>query len=72
VRTVTGETVNISTGGMALQLPVDAPVGTWIETLILHSSGEPLFLSGTVTHSRRTMADLYEVGVETDRPRPFI
>jgi hypothetical protein len=72
VRSVAGETVNLSRRGMALQLGVDVPVGTWVETLVLHPNGDPMFLCGTVLHSRRTMAANFEIGVKTDRPMTFV
>lgn len=72
VRTVLGETLNLSRRGMALQLAADVPPGTWVETLVPHPTGEPLFLCGTVVHSRRTMAAHYEIGVETSLPRTYV
>ena len=72
VRTVVGETVNISSGGMSLQIAVDVPIGTWVETLVSHPNGDPMFLCGTVVHSRRTMTTNYEVGVETNGPRTYV
>ncbi len=73
-RTVVGETVNLSKGGMALQVGVDAAIGTWVETLVPHPNGDPLFLCGTVVHSRRTLASSYEIGVtiRQDAPRAFV
>lgn len=71
VRTVVGETVNLSAGGVALQLGLDVPVGTWVETLVPHVHGDPLFLCGTVVHTRRTMAANYEIGIALgDDPPP--
>ena len=63
VRTVVGETVNISPGGFAVQLASPAPIGTWVETMVLHPNGDPLFLSGTVVHVRQTMTNQHELGV---------
>ncbi len=68
---VNGETLNISDGGVSLQLATEVPLGTWIETLLPHPDGDPLFLCGTVVHCRRTLASQYEVGVETSTP-PFL
>lgn len=72
VRTVTGETVDISSRGMALQIGLDVPIGTWVETLVPKPNGNPLFLCGTVIHSRQTMTAHFEIGVETDRPPTFV
>jgi hypothetical protein len=69
---VPGETLNISRTGVALQIATDVPQGTWVETLVPHPNGDPLFICGTVVHSRRTLAAGYEVGVVTDRPRTYV
>lgn len=71
VRTVVGETLNLSQRGVALQVSVDVPVGTWVETLVPHANGDPMFLCGTVVHSRRTMVASFEIGVETNHPGAF-
>ncbi len=73
VRTVVGETLNFSPGGVALQLGIDVPVGTWVETLVPHLHGDPLFLCGTVVHTRRTLHANFEIGVSMneDVPPPF-
>ncbi len=68
VQTVVGETLNISTSGVALQVSADIPLGTWVETLVPHPGGDPMFLCGTVVHTRQTMAANYEIGVETNGP----
>jgi hypothetical protein len=72
VHTVAGETVNLSRQGMALQVGLDVPIGTWVETLVPHPNGDPMFLCGTVVHSRRTMKAGFEIGVETNRPETFV
>ncbi len=72
VRTVIGETVNLSRRGMALQIATDVPIGTWVETLVAQPHGDPLFLCGTVVHTRRTLAANYEIGVETNRPTTYV
>lgn len=64
VRTVVGETVNLSAGGLAMHVSIDAPVGTWIETLLPHPSGNPRFVCGRVVRVRRTMSTSFELGVE--------
>lgn len=62
-QTVVGETVNLSPRGVAMRVAVDAPLGTWVETLVPHPNGDPLFLCGRVVHVRRTLATNYELGV---------
>lgn len=71
-RRVMGETLNISSGGVSLQIAVDAAIGTWVETMVLHPNGDPMFLCGSVIHCRRTLAASYEVGVQTDSPQTFV
>lgn len=69
VRTVVGETLNISNNGVALQVGAEVPLGTWVETMVLHPNGDPLFLSGKTVHVRRAMAAGYELGVALEAPR---
>jgi len=64
-RTIVGETINLAPSGVALQIGVDVPVGTYVETLVPHAEGAPLLLCGTVIHSRRIMHASYEIGVVT-------
>jgi hypothetical protein len=64
VRTMMGETVNLSREGVALHVGVEVPVGTWVETLVPRPDGSPLFLCGTVVRVRRTLAANFEIGVE--------
>lgn len=71
-RRVMGETLNISNGGVSLQIAVDAKIGTWVETLVLHPNGDPMFLCGSVVHCRQTMTAGFEVGVETDSRQTFV
>jgi hypothetical protein len=70
IRSVVGETVNLSPTGVALQVGMEVPVGTWVETLVPHVHGEPLFLCGTVVHVRRTLTSNFEIGVSMDDERP--
>ncbi len=70
IRTVVGETVNLSAGGVAIHVSLAVPVGTWVETLVPHASGDPLFLCGTVMHCRRTLAANYELGISVSRDAP--
>ncbi len=43
---------------------------TWVETVVPHASGDPLFLCGTVMHCRRTLAANYELGISVSRDAP--
>lgn len=72
VRTVVGETVNISTHGLAVQIGTEVPLGTWVETLVPHPNGEPMFVCGTVVHTRRTLSTNVELGVATDTGHGFV
>ena len=71
VRTIAGQTVNLSSGGMSVQVGIEATPGTWVETLVPHPNGEPMFVCGRVVHVRRTMTASFELGVETDAPAEF-
>lgn len=62
-RTLVGETVNLSAGGVGLRVSIDVPKGTWVEALIPRLQGEPLFLNGVVMHCRRTLVNQFEIGV---------
>jgi hypothetical protein len=70
VRTVVGETVNLSSGGLAMNVGVETPVGTWVETLVPHPNGDPLFLCGKVVHVRQTMFSNFELGVAISGEHP--
>lgn len=70
IRTVIGQTVNISPSGVAIQVSAAVPVGTWVETLVPHAQGDPLFLCGTVVHCRRTLTANYELGVSVSKDAP--
>ena len=70
LRTVVGETVNLSPEGLALQLGLEVPLGTWVETLVPHAQGNPLFLYGEVVHVRRTLAANFEIGVSVRDETP--
>jgi len=70
IRTVIGQTVNISPSGVAIHVGAAVPIGTWVETLVPHANGEPLFLCGTVVHCRRTLTANYELGVSVSKDAP--
>jgi c-di-GMP-binding flagellar brake protein YcgR len=61
---LTGRTVNLSKGGMSVQVPADLPRGARIEALVAGSLGTPVRVKGVVVHSRRVMADAYELGIQ--------
>ena len=64
-----GQTINLSNRGLAVRLGRRIPAGTWIEALVPHLDGDPTFVCGTVSHSRRVLADVYEIGIEfLDKP----
>ncbi len=71
VRTITGQTVNISSGGLSVQIGLQPATGTWVETLVPRPTGEPMFVCGRVVHVRQTMTASFELGVETDSPSDF-
>jgi hypothetical protein len=62
-RTVVGETLNLSPNGLALQISANLRPGTWVETLVPNANGDPLFICGTVVHSRRMLSANFEIGV---------
>lgn len=70
IRTIAGETVNLSPDGMALHVGVEVPLGTWVETLVPHAQSDPLFLCGEVVRIRRTLAANFEIGVSMKDDAP--
>lgn len=68
--TLVGQTVNISRRGLAVHLARDVPRGIWLEALVPHLDGHPTFFCGTVAHSRRVLADVYEIGIRFDGQSP--
>jgi hypothetical protein len=63
VRVDPGDTVDLSTQGLGLVMGDEVSPGTWVETLVDHPYGEPMFLSGTVVHCAPTRAGRFRVGV---------
>lgn len=62
--TLRGRTVNMSVNGFAVQVPEPLPTGVQVEAVIARSADdEGLLLRGSVIHSRRMLAGLFEVGV---------
>jgi len=72
VQTVVGETINLSSGGVAMHVGIEPCLGAWVETLVPHPNGDPLFLCGRVMHVRRTMATNFELGIAISNERPPI
>ncbi len=64
VRVFCGETVNLSPGGVAVQLGQAVREGTWVEALLPRLTGAPLTVCGTVVHCRRVLTGTFEVGIE--------
>ena len=62
-RSLLGQTVNISASGLAVQLGDDVPTGARVEALVPHLNDEPMFVYGNVVHSRRVLADTFEIGI---------
>lgn len=58
------QTLNLSEGGLAVQVARDVTIGTWIETTIPMVESEPLLIHGKVVHVRRMMLDGFEVGIQ--------
>ena len=65
-----GQTTNLSSSGFAVLLNLDVRPGTWVEALVPHFSGDPMFVCGTVAHTRRILADAYEIGVQFTHDSP--
>ncbi len=59
-----GQTVNLSVGGVALQLSEPVREGTWIEVLVSRPVEQPIRIAGTVAHCRRLLLGAFEIGVE--------
>jgi hypothetical protein len=61
-----GETVNISSTGVAIQLGRPIPHGTEVEVLIPHLDDEPIHVHGTVIHTRRVVTGTFEIGIRRE------
>jgi hypothetical protein len=66
---VSGETVNISPAGVAVQLGKPIPEGTMVEVLIPHLDADPLCVLGTVAHTRRVLTGTFEIGIRRQPER---
>jgi hypothetical protein len=64
-----GETVNVSSTGVAVQLGWPIPCGTEVEVLIPHLEDDLIHVLGTVVHSRRVMTGTFEIGIRRERER---
>ncbi len=63
-RVLHGYAVNLSTSGLAVQVGEYLPVGTPIESIVLHPMSEPLCNGAAVRHVRRVLSDVFELGIE--------
>jgi hypothetical protein len=61
--TFIGETIDLSSAGLAVRVPHSVPLGTHVEALVPHLTGEPLLVRGMVIRCRRIMHGQYEVAV---------
>jgi len=61
-----GQTVNISAGGLAVQLCTPIPEGTRVEAMVPQPEGDPLYLCGVVQHTRPVLTNTFEVGIRLD------
>lgn len=64
--TLVGETTDISAGGLGVQIGCPVPPGARVEALVPHLAGEPTIIAGVVAHSRRVLADRYEIGIAAE------
>jgi hypothetical protein len=64
-----GQTIDISAGGLAVQLHREIPVGTSVEALLPNLTGEPAFLEGVVVRCQRVLAGMYQIGIRCQQAR---
>jgi len=64
-----GQTIDISTGGLAVQLAREIPVGTSVEALLPNLAGEPAFLEGVVVRCQRVLAEMFQIGIRCHHTR---
>ena len=62
-----GQTVNVSPGGVAIQLSKPVRVGTRVEVQLPPLEGRPLLVRGSVVHSRRVLTGTFEIGILQSR-----
>ncbi len=63
---VTGQTVNLSANGVAVQIGQPLHVGQAVEVFLPHLDGEPMRVTGRVIHSRRVVSGTFEVGISIE------
>lgn len=63
VASCVGETTNLSSRGMAVQISHRLLTGTRVEAFLPNLSGEPTRMTGSVAHCRRILADMFEIGI---------
>lgn len=62
--TLTGRTINLSSGGVAVQLGRCVPVGAMVEIVLSGADGGALRGSGRVLHVRRVLTGTFEIGLK--------
>jgi hypothetical protein len=67
VAVLTGQTVNISRGGLALLVAQALQTGARVEVLLPCPQGEGVRVTGEVAHCRRVLSGTFEVGVRLER-----
>ena len=60
---IAGQTVNLSEGGLSIQLGQSVPQGTPVEVLLPQTTNEPICAHGMVVHSRRVATGTFEIGI---------
>lgn len=61
---LSGETVNLSRSGLAVQLGRDVSAGAEVEAQFIMPDGRPALLLGRVVRSRRVLSGTFEIGIE--------
>lgn len=64
---ISGQTANLSPGGVSVQVARDVQVGAVVEVLIPSIRGASMSVRGRVVHSRRLMTEAFELGVAITR-----
>jgi len=63
---LTGETVNLSRDGVAIQVAHELPPGARVEVVMPGGNGEPVCLFGRVVHTQRILSGTFVIGVQMD------
>lgn len=62
-RTLQGRTINLSPGGLSVQVPGAVARDTVIDVWLPSVGGTQVQFRGMVVHTRRAMTDTYELGI---------